>query len=988
MKLLFAPILLAVILAGSVETLSVADQAETPSPRVPVRFEPNLGQAEPGVRFLARGAKYSAMFLADGSVCYFYEAGDKSQEYTLRVEFPGSEQDIDLTADGRLPSVTNVYEGRDPSGWVSGIPNYARLRARSVYPNIELIWRSRGGDLEQVFVVEPGGDPGRIRVRYPEATSASLDETGAIQLGTTMGKLRIHPPYAYQTVRGRRRRIEVSYRLDGKTVSFVVGDFDRNRRLIIDPTLGVSTYLGGAGYDRAYAVAMDSAGNMYAAGETASFKLSSSVATVRTSRDLFVSKVAADGTTLVYTTILGSTANDSARAIALDSSANAYVAGVSSGANFPVTTGAYQTASGGGDDAVIAKLGSTGTLSWATYAGEGSADIATGIAVDTSGYVYVTGYTASPLFPTTSGAPQTSFGGGTYDAFLLKLNATGTSPVYSTLHGGSGIDISRGVAITSAGVACIAGVSQSSNLTVVSAYQSAYKGGGDAMAACLNAAGTGWVYSTYLGGAGVDEANAIALDSSGNAYVAGTTFSKSFPVTYGSYQTTRRGSYEAFLAKIGATGSTLSYGTYFGGSGSDSATTVALDSSGAPWIGGYTTSVNLPTTSGWQTGLRGGYDGFAAQFSLSGQSLLASSYIGGSAEDRVLSIATSSLKVVVAGVTASKNFPVTTGAQQTKAPALSNGFIATWTATAASPEDPPVTPVAATKIGLFLNGIWYLDTGDFIWSGTPTDRTGSFGATGDVPLVGDWNGDGAAEVAIYRRTIFCIDYNGNIHWNNPPSGDYVLTLGASGDTAVAGDWNGDGKTELGVFRAGAWYLDYNGNFIWDGTSGGDKLYSFGQSGDVPLVGDWTGDGISKIGIFRSGAFWFDMNANGTWDTATGGDRLMTLGSSGYTPVIGDWNGDGRDKGGVFYAGTWSLDYDGDGAWEGPSGGDKSWNLGASGEAPVVGDWSADGKTKIGTFTAGTWKLDYNGSGTWDGSTGGDKLVSFGSADTTPVVGKW
>ncbi len=978
----------AAMLAGSGETLPANGETETRSPRVPVRFEPNLGQAEPGVRFLARAAGYSAMFLADGSVCYFYDAGAQSQEYTLRIEFPGRNDDVELAADSRLTSVTNVYEGQDPRGWIASIPNFARLRARSLYPGVDLIWRSRGGDLEQVFLVDPDGDPGRIRIHFPEATSVSLDDTGAAHLGTTMGKLRIHPPFAYQMVRGRRQKVEIGYRADGKVLSFAVGGYDKTRRLVIDPTLSVSTYLGGAGYDRAFAVTIDSSGVMYAAGETASLKLSSSVTTVRTSRDVFVSKVAADGTTLVYTTILGSTSNDSARAIALGPDSSVYVAGVSSGTSFPTTTGAYQGTSAGGDDAVAAKLDSTGKLVWATYVGGGSADTATGIAVDASGYAYVTGYTASPAFPTTNGAPQTTHGGGFNDAFLLKLSADGTSLVYSTLLGGSGNDVARGIAVTTAGVACIAGVSQSANLTVVNAYQTSHKGNGDAMVACLNAAGSGWAYVTYLGGKGVDEANAIALDSSGNAYVAGTTYSTDFPVTYGSYQTTRRGGYEAFLAKIAATGATLTFCTLLGGSGTDTATSVALDSSGAPWIGGYTNSSNFPTVDGWQSSLKGGYDGFAAQFSLNGKSLLASSYIGGTAEDRVLSIAASSLKVAVAGLTASTNFPVTTGAQQTKAPALSNGFIATWTATAASGEEPTTPTVRATKIGLFLNGTWYLDTGDFIWSGTPTDRTGTYGTTGDVPLIGDWNGDGVDEIAIYRRTIFCVDYNGNVHWDAPPSGDYVLTLGASGDIAVAGDWNGDGKVELGVFRAGTWYLDYNGNFTWDGTSGGDKLYSFGQTGDVPIVGDWTGDGISKIGIFRNGTFWFDMNANGTWDTATGGDRLMTLGSSGYTPVVGDWNGDGRDKAGVFYAGTWSLDYDGDGVWEGSSGGDKSWTLGASGETPVVGDWNADGKTKIGTFSAGTWKLDFNGSGAWDGSTGGDKLVSFGSSDTTPVVGKW
>jgi hypothetical protein len=696
--------LLAAALAGSSEIPPAANLDESPSPRVPIRFEPNLGQSEPDVRFLARAAGYSVAFLGDGSALYFFEAGGGEQEYTLRVEFLGRNDEIALAADDLLPSVTNSYTGQDPSAWVAGIPNYGRLRARALYPGIDLIWRARHGDLEQVYQVAPGADPDQIRVHFPDTAWVKLDGRGGIRLGVSNGHLRIHPPYAYQVSGGHREKVEISYCLEGNVVCFRTGQYDRSRRLVIDPVLNVATYVGGAGYDRAYAVAVDASGSMYVAGETASVKFGTVTTVgqpVRTNREMFVSKLSANGTSLTYTTILGSSGNDSARAVALGPSGTVYAAGVSSGTNFPATASAYQKTSGGSDDAVVAKLDSAGKLSWATYIGDVSADVATGLAADAAGDLYVAGSTASLQFPTTAAAPQRQHGGGFNDAFLLKLSASGSTLAYSTLLGGSGNDVARGVAITAGGQACVAGVSQSANLAVKSAYQSTYKGNGDAMVACMNAAGDSWTYVTYLGGTGVDEANAIALDASGNAWVAGMTFSESFPTTYGAYQTTRRSGYEAFLAKLAAAGSTLSFSSYLGGKGSDTATSVAIDTSGATWVAGFTNSSDFPAAAAWQPALRGGFDGFATQFSLDERTLLASSYLGGSLDDRILSLAASATKMVVAGVTSSVNFPVTASAAQTKAPALSNGFVATWAPDAAPPPPPPPpAPPASTRVGI------------------------------------------------------------------------------------------------------------------------------------------------------------------------------------------------------------------------------------------------------------------------------------------------
>ncbi len=238
-------------------------------------------------------------------------------------------------------------------------------------------------------------------------------------------------------------------------------------------------------------------------------------------------------------------------------------------------------------------------------------------------------------------------------------------------------------------------------------------------------------------------------------------------------------------------------------------------------------------------------------------------------------------------------------------------------------------------------------------------------------------------VGFFRSGMWLLDRNGNGTWEGPAT-DRLYLLGQAGDMPLVGDWNGDGKTKIGFFRAGMWLLDYNGNGVWDGPSI-DRLYWLGQAGDVPLVGDWNGDGRDEIGFFRAGMWLLDYNGNGTWEgPAT--DRLYALGQAGDTPLVGDWNGDGKTKVGFFRAGMWLLDYNGNGAWEGPAS-DRLYALGQAGDTPLVGDWNDDGKTKIGFFRNGMWLLDNNGSGGWDGPIT-DRLYSLGQSGDTPLVGRW
>ncbi|MDX8551792.1 hypothetical protein KHC33_01230 [Methanospirillum sp. J.3.6.1-F.2.7.3] len=245
-----------------------------------------------------------------------------------------------------------------------------------------------------------------------------------------------------------------------------------------------------------------------------------------------------------------------------------------------------------------------------------------------------------------------------------------------------------------------------------------------------------------------------------------------------------------------------------------------------------------------------------------------------------------------------------------------------------------VSGVTPTNIGVFRGRTWYLDySGNNVW-GTG-DKTYTFGLAGDVPLTGDWNGDGKSDIGVFRGRTWYLDYSGNGVWG---TGDKTYTFGLAGDVPLTGDWNGDGKSDIGVFRGRTWYLDYSGNGVW-GT--GDKTYTFGLAGDVPLTGDWNGDGKSDIGVFRGRMWYLDYSGNNVWGT---GDKTYTFGLAGDVPLTGDWNGDGKSDIGVFRGRTWYLDYSGNGVW---GTGDKTYTFGLAGDVPITGSWS--GLNGLATF---------------------------------------
>jgi uncharacterized protein (TIGR03437 family) len=625
-------------------------------------------------------------------------------------------------AEEPLPGQSNHFIGSRRSEWREGITAFARVRYRDVYPGIDLVFHSRAGVFEYDWIVGPGANPDSIRMHVRGAESVRI-EAGDLVLSTAAGEVRWNAPSVYQSTAEMHTAIHGRFALEPRgRVSFRVDPYDRTRELVIDPTLAYSTYLGGTGNEVATAVATDNSGNVYMTGVTTSqtlpVKAAARVAygggtTSLVAGDAFVAKFDSKGT-LVYLTYLGGSRDDFATALAVDASGNAWVTGGTSSTNFPVTANAYQKTMagvGGNDvvqlgDAFLAKLGPAGDLQYATYFGGRLDDYASGIALDGSGAIYITGSTHSTDFPVTAAAYQArSHGGGgepgfpryggipfsAGEAFVAKFNPAGTQLVFSTYLGGAQDDLAMGIAVDAAGSAYVTGSTLSADFpTTAGAYQRVNNGAdtfnniffnfGDGFITKFSPDGSSLVYSTLLGGRGDDVSASIVVDSSGNAIVTGSTSSQDFPTTAGAYQRSSRGPFiapvadqlfgDAFVTKLNATGSGLVFSTYLGGTGDDAAFRIALDAGGNIYIAGFTDSPDFPTTrdavqarfggGGMQNEHQDFGDAFLVKLDPTGSNLLFGTFLGGSADDAAVGMALDrSGNAFLVGNTVSSNFPTT-----------------------------------------------------------------------------------------------------------------------------------------------------------------------------------------------------------------------------------------------------------------------------------------------------------------------------------------
>jgi hypothetical protein len=611
----------------------VGAEARTPAAKqiqpakIPLSFEANQGQTDGSVRFVSRGSGYS-MFLTEDEVVLNLERQQKAPGGlgatasldTLRMQLLGANAGAEVTGTERLPGVVSYFIGNDPKKWHAGIATYGKVSYAQVYPGIDLVFYGNQRQLEYDFVVAPGADPGRIAWRM-EGARATIDGDGNLVLAADHGPASFKKPVVYQMEGDKRIGVEGAFTVAGNRVGFRLGAYDRSKALIIDPVLSYSSYLGGSGldtiggsvgnsggtFDYTQALAIDSEGSAYVTGTTYSTDFptknpyqGTNTATVADNRNYtsFVTKVSADGTSLVYSTYLGGSTAEVGYAIAVDSSGEAYVTGLTYSNDFPVTAGSYNHFCAGGPKG---------------------------------------GPSPNPEISTCQGA-------GYYSAYVTKLNAAGTALVYSTFLGGFGVQYGVGIAVDSAGRAYVAGISGVScddgtpsdpagpwpytcfPTTNGAVLAGTTPNGGDApqytFISVLDPTGANLLYSSLFGSTngssgygGSSWAGGVTVDSSGNFYLVGSTTSPNLPTTAGVVQPTAgpvnasqpttlsqpRGFIAKFNPVTATGGATLAYATYLGGktlNESDSAGSIATDSQGNAYVTGFTHSQDFPVTKG------------------------------------------------------------------------------------------------------------------------------------------------------------------------------------------------------------------------------------------------------------------------------------------------------------------------------------------------------------------------------------------------------
>jgi len=904
---------------------------------MPVYFIPNRGQMDEQVDYYVQGKDKTVYFTDEGITFVLTKTKEKSdfERWVVKLDFVGANPDVHPVGMEETGAKISYFKGK-PEEWKAGLPAYAKIVYRELWPGIDLVYYGTVNRLKYEFVVHPEADPSLIRLAYRGAESVSVDEAGRLQVKTPIGGFSDDVPVAYQEIADKRADVRLAYKIgehnsEADMFGFEIGEYDRSMTLIIDPAIFVYCgFIGGSSWDYDSGITVDSTGCAYVAGWTWS---SQSAFPVTVGPDLtfnggywdsFVAKVDASGTALVYCGYVGGSGEEYINDIAVDSAGCAYVTGSteSSEASFPVTVGPGLTYNGGGEyypsDAFVAKVNASGTvLDFCGYIGGSGDEVGSGIAVDSAGCAYVTGSTESSeaSFPVTVGPDLTYNGPGLYygDAFVAKVSASGMALAYCGYIGGSDRDVGDDIAVDSAGCAYLIGYTYSTEASFpVKVGPSLTRHGWLwHFVTKVNAAGTGLVYCGYIGRQpthyGDGHCIGIAVDSDGCAYVAGHE-QWCDEIECQGYEY-----FDPYVMKIQPSGESLVYDFLVKYGNGPKLIGIAVDVAGCAYVAGGRGYNYLSE--------------FLGKINASGTDLIYSEDInipgvGGSAWDDSGNV------YLIGHDSSSYLIPVTVGPDLTH-----NGRVDVFVAKI-SPEyygyyvfdGNDFDGDGASDIAVFRpsNGFWYLRRID----------NDPWGQVNDIPVPGDYNGDGITDMAVWR----------------PSNGVWYLRgidddqLGQVGDVPVPADYDGDRRTDLAVWRPsdGTWYIRYR--------AGGGKTKAWGQTGDFPVPGDYNGDGIADMAVWRP--------SNGLWYIR----RVDTdfLGQEGDIPVPADYDGDGRTDLAVWRPsnGTWHIKY------RAGRGRGRSWGM--PGDVPAPGDYDGDGDADLAVWrpSTGQWLIKNIDTVTW------------------------
>ncbi len=880
--------------------------------------------------------------------------GVGAERWVVKLDFVGANRDVRPAGRDETGAAVSYFSG-PPAEWHAGLPTYSRIVYADLWPGIDLVYSGTVNQLKYEFIVHPGADPSLVRLAYRGATDVKINESGQLEVATPVSSFQDDAPVAYQEFDGKRANVPLAYRLqeeagprpkngdlgegkfqapDGNSIvksysySFEVGDYDRTKPLILDPAVLVYCgYVGGSGTeDQAGDIAVDGSGCAYVTGTTSSTQTS-----------------------------------------------------------LPVTVGPDLTHNGG-YDVYVAKVNASGTgLAYCGYIGGLANDYGFGIAVDSTGSAYVVGNTYSTPadnFPVTVG-PSLTFG-GIGDAFVAKINASGTALVYCGYIGGEDDDGAAAIAVDSSGKAYVTGRTESDELTFPMAVgpDLSYNGGADGFVAKVNAAGTGLDSCGFIGGSGNDLAYGITVDTSGSAYITGETSSTeaTFPVAVGPDLIYNVGFCDGFVAKVNASGMTLDYCGYVGTSADDVGMGIAVDSLGRAYVCGVTDSsgTDLPVTVGPDLTANGGQEGFVARLKADGSGFDYLGYIGGASHDWAAGIALDSSGGAYVNGTASSSqttFPVSGGPDLTH-----NGG-----------GDAYAAKVRADGTGLVYCGYVGGSTTD-LGAGIAVDRTGNAYIVGQTnssqstfPVtvgpdltyngsydifvakvtyweewtpkhaVGDFDGDGAEEVAVDFGSTGIYLYD---------SGAWSQISSANPESLVAADVDGDNVDEI--------LADLGSTGLWLWNAGAWNQLS-GVNIEGLAVGDVDADGTDEIvGDFGAVGLW--LYGAGIWTQISGvnADYVMTvdLDGTGGDEIVGDFGATGLW--------VWNT-----GAWTQLSGVNADYVTSGrmGGTRYLVGDF---GPTGLWLWNGGAWtqlsgvNADYMITANTDGDADDELVGDFGA----------